>query len=105
MPLEILIHEVTYEEYDEKDRYGNEFKPPITLENVLVQPVSNIKRSGDSDAVAYESLMFFDCVNSKPQDVQFKKKSKISFNGAEMVVNKVNPIYTFNLHHYELELI
>lgn len=105
MPKEILIHEVVYEEYIEKDRHGNSFKEPVTLKNVLVQPVSSIKRAGDVDNKAYDSLMFFDCVNSTPLDVTFTKKSKITFNGETMIVDKVNPIYTFNLHHYELELI
>lgn len=105
MPLEILIHEVQYEEYIEQGRHGNDFKEPITLEQVLVQPVSSIKRTNHADEVAYNSLMFFDCVNSRPSDVTFIKKSKIIFNGETMIVNKVNPIYTFDLHHYEIELI
>lgn len=105
MPLEILIHEVVYEEYMEKDRYGNSFKEPETLTKVLVQPVSNIKRSNTTDSISYKSLMFFDCVNSRPSDVELVKKSKITFNGETMIVDKVNPIYAFSLHHYELELI
>lgn len=105
MPLEVLIHSVAYEEYTEKDRYGNQFKEPVTLENVLVQPASNIKRSDSTEQIAYKALLFFDCVHSLPADVVFKKKSKITFNGEAMIVDKVNPIYTFNLHHYELELI
>lgn len=105
MPLAILIHEVIYEEYAEKERRGKKYKDPVILKNVLVQPASNIKSSNIADQVAYNSLLFFDCVNSKPSDVEFKKQSKITFNGEEMIVNKINPIYTFSLHHYELELI
>lgn len=105
MPLAVLIHEVLYEEYTEKDRYGKNFKKPVTLKNVLVQPASNIKRSNVADQVAYKSLLFFDCVNSKPSAIEFVKKSKITFNGEEMIVDKINPIYAFSLHHYELELI
>ncbi len=104
MPLEILIHAVAYEEYQEKDRYGNQFKEPVTLENVLVQPTSNIKRSNNTDQLAYKALLFFDCVHSSPV-VDFVKKSKITFHGETMIIDKVNPIYTFDLHHYELELI
>lgn len=105
MPLAVLIHEVIYEEYTENDRYGKNHKDPVTLTNVLVQPASNIKRSNVADQIAYKSLMFFDCVNSRPLDINFVKKSKIIFNGEEMIINKINPIYAFNLHHYELELI
>lgn len=104
MPKEMLIHSVTYEEFYE-NRHGQGFKDPIELKHVLIQPVSSIKRSNLSDEVSYNSLLFFDCVNSRPSDITFKKKSRIKFNGESMVVDKVNPIYTFNLHHYELELI
>lgn len=105
MPKEILIHEVIYEEFDESDRYGDQFKEPVTLEYVLVQPTSSIKRSNTTEEVGYNSLMFFDCVNSTPPNVLFTKGSKITHNGDKMIIDKVNPIYTFSLHHYELELI
>lgn len=104
IPLENLIHSVSYEQYQEKDRYGNQFKDPITLEKVLVQPTSNIKRSNNTDQVGYKALMFFDCVHSSP-GVEFVKKSKVTLNGETMIVDKINPIYSFGLHHYELELI
>lgn len=105
MPKAVLIHEVEYAEYTESDRYGKGYKDPVTLTNVLVQPTSNINRSNVVESVAYSSLMFYDCTNSKPQNIEFKKNSKITFNGKEMVINKINPIYTFDLHHIELELI
>lgn len=105
MPKDILIHEVIYEEFVSKGRDGVVYRHPVTLEHVLVQPVSSIKRSGISDEVSFNSLMFFDCVNSTPLGVTFIKKSRITHNGEEMILNKVNPIYAFSLHHYELELI
>lgn len=105
MPKAILVHSVQYKEYVGEDRYGNSFKEPITLKNVLIQPISSIKRNNLGDLVSFNSLMFYDCTNSMPKNITFTKKSIITFNGVEMVVNKVNPIYTFNLHHYELELI
>lgn len=105
MPKAILIHSVEYKEYIGKGRYGKEYKEPITLENVLIQPVSSISRTNAMDSISYNSLMFYDCVNSLPKKVEFKKESIITFNSEEMIINKINPIYTFNLHHYELELI
>lgn len=105
MPKAILIHSVQYKEYVGEDRYGNSFKEPITLKNVLIQPVSATTRGNIGESISFNSLMFYDCTNSIPKDITFTKKSIITFNGEEMVVNKVNPIYTFNLHHYELELI
>lgn len=105
MPKAILIHSVQYKEYIGEDRYGKEYKEPIILEDVLIQPVSSINKSNDINTVAYNSLMFYDCTNSKPRNINFTKDSIIVFNGEEMRINKVNSIYTFKLHHYELELI
>lgn len=75
------------------------------LNNVLVQPVSSVNKSGGTNTVAYNSLMFYDCANSRPSNINFTKESIISFNGEDMEISKVNPIYAFSLHHYELELI
>ena len=105
MPKAILIHSVQYKEYKGEGRYGKEYKEPITLKNVLIQPVSSINKSNDINTVAYNSLMFYDCTNSQPRNINFTKDSIIVFNDEEMRINKVNPIYTFKLHHYELELI
>lgn len=105
IPLAMLIHEAVYIEYEEAGRYGSGFKDAVTLTNVLVQPASSLNNTGTGASVSYNSLMFFDCRNSKPLDVNFVKGSKIIFNGNEKVISKVNPIYTFNLHHYEIELI
>lgn len=105
IPLAMLIHEVIYEQYKGADRYGIAYKEPIILKNVLIQPATSMARGGSGDSVAYNSLLFFDCTNSKPSDIAFVKDSKITFNNQEMILDKINPIYTFNLHHYELELI
>ncbi len=104
IPLDVLIHSVTYEEYDTNNRYGETYKPPITLDKVLVQPASNIKRSNTAEEIIFKSLLFFDCVNSSPK-VTFKEKSKVTFEGETMYIYKVNPCYAFGLHHYEVELV
>lgn len=104
IPLKLLIHSVDYEEYDGTGRHGDKFKPAVTLKNVLVQPVSSINNRGTSEEKAYNSLLFFDVVHSRPA-LTFKEKSRVTFDGQTMIVGKVNPIYAFSLHHYEVELI
>lgn len=105
MPKAILIHSVQYKEYKGEGRYGKEYKEPITLNNVLIQPASSISRTNNVNTVAFNSLMFYDCANSSPKNISFIKESIITLNGQEMEVSRINPIYTFNLHHYELELV
>lgn len=105
LPIDFLIHSVTYEEFVGKGRDRNVYKSSISLQNVLIQPVSSLKRSGLSVENSFKSLMFFDCVNSTPNDIQFVKGSKITFNNQVMYINGITPISAFTLHHYELELI
>lgn len=105
IPSNLLIHEVQYEEYDGLGRYGDDFKPPITLRKVRVEMTSGFMISGTEERRTYNALLFFDAVHSKPTDVVFKKKSKVTYNGETMVVSKVNPVYAFDLHHFEVELM
>ncbi|WP_153124672.1 putative minor capsid protein [Peribacillus tepidiphilus] len=105
IPKRVLIHEVTYEEYAGNDGWGESYKEPVTLSNVLVQSVSNISRSNTAEEKLYKSLLFFDVVNSSASaEFTFKEKSKVTFEGQVMTVAKVNPCYAFTLHHYEVEL-
>ncbi|MBM7585846.1 hypothetical protein JOC86_002388 [Bacillus pakistanensis] len=104
IPVSLLIHEVTYEEPIPDDGWSEEsYKPAITLKNVRVESSSNIKRTNTGEQILYKSLLIVDVVNSSPIP-EFKEKSKVTFNGDVMYVNKVNPIHAFTLHHYEIEL-
>ena len=104
IPLYLLIHTVIYEEYqDNSDGYGEGYKDPVTLRNVRVEPVSSLRRSNTTETQTFNSILFFDMTHSTPQ-VNFVEKSKVTFNGQEMVVSKVNPMYSLKLHHYEIEL-
>ena len=106
IPLPLLIHSVTYEEYAGNSGWGETYLPPVTLENVLVQPVSNISRSNISEEKRYKAILFFDMIHSTPK-VTFKEKSRVTFNGETMTVQKVNTLYALSKtpHHIEVELV
>lgn len=106
IPLPLLIHSVTYEEYAGNDGWGETYLPPVTLENVLVQSVSNISRSNIAEEKRYRAILFFDMTHSKPK-VTFKEKSRVTFNGEIMTVQKVNTLYALSTtpHHIEVELV
>jgi hypothetical protein len=106
IPLHVLIHEVTYEEYAGDDGWGESYKPAVTLKNVLIQPISNITRSNIAEQKNYKAILFFDMTHSMPK-VTFKEKSKVTFNGQTMTVQEVNTLYAFSTvpHHIEVTLI
>jgi hypothetical protein len=106
IPIEILIHEAIYEEMGSNTRYGESYLPPVTLKNVRINYERSIKRTSDTEGKSTKATMFFDLVNSSASgEFEFKEKSKVTFNGMVMQVQKVNPIYASKLHHYEVELI
>ena len=106
IPRRLLIHSVTYEEYAGNDGWGETYLSPVTLENVLVQPVSNISRSNIAEEKRYRAILFFDMTHSTPK-VTFKEKSRVTFNGETMIVQKVNTLYALSTtpHHIEVELV
>lgn len=106
IPPHLLRDTVTYEEYESSERWGDNWKTPVTLMNVRVQPMSSLSVSNIREQSEYKALLFFDAINSK-SDIPFTfiEKSKVTHNGMEYVVNKVTPVHAFTLHHYEAELI
>jgi hypothetical protein len=106
IPKTLLTHEATYEEFLGNGRYGETFLPAVTLKNVRINYERSLKRTQDSEGKNIKATMFFDLVNSRATgDFEFKEKSKLTFQGLVMQVQKINPIYADKLHHYEVELI
>lgn len=112
MPKQVLIHTATYEEFVQGDGFETEdgFKASVMLSNVLLQPSGtstqpNIVRSNTGESMLYNYTLFYDVVNSSANgEFEFKEKSKITFDGKELIVEKVNPIYAFTFHHWEVYL-
>jgi Minor capsid protein len=107
IPINLLIHEVVYEEYlGNPSGLGEEYKDKITLKNVRMDAViSKGKVNGTATSEQYDNqyTMFYDVVHSTPP-VDIVEKSKVTFNGRVFTVTRPNPIYAFTLHHYEAGL-
>lgn len=104
IPKELLIHNITYCERINDDRYGGRFKEPITISNVLVQPSDEIVKTGPNEEKLLKGTLFIDCINSQPA-FELIPQSKITFEDKEMIIQNVKPIYAFKLHHYEVGLV
>lgn len=109
IPLSLLIHEVTYEEYLGSGRYGETYAQPVTLKKVRMEPVLS-QQQRTSATVREQSLdryvLYFDMTYSEPL-VNFKEKSKVTFNGQTYTVAKVSELYAFDStpHHIEVMLL
>ncbi|MBU8773188.1 putative minor capsid protein [Cytobacillus oceanisediminis] len=107
IPKHVLIHTVTYEEWQDGDGINTEsgFKSPVTLSNVRVQALSNIRKNTNSEELLYEAILFYDVVNSSSSAAfNFAEKSRVTFDGKQLLVKKVNPVEALTLHHYEIGL-
>lgn len=112
IPLHMLIHTVEYHEYiGENGEWGgseSSYAEPIILKRVRVQPNERLYNTSTGDSVTFQSILFHDSVNSSPSKQTFKEKSKIVWNGKEMFIKEVEPLYTTNAdrpHHTEVILI
>ncbi|WHY63259.1 putative minor capsid protein [Cytobacillus firmus] len=106
IPRNLLIHEAIYEQFEENARYGVTYLPAVTLKNIRINFEKSFSRAGDTESKSVKALLFFDQKNSCSSGIfEFKEKSKVTFQGVPMQVQRVNPLYTDTLHHYEVELI
>ncbi|QEL88480.1 putative minor capsid protein [Bacillus mycoides] len=111
IPMHMLIHTVEYHEYiGEDDIWGGSsasYAPPVVLKRVRVQPNEKVYITTTGDSVTFQSILFHDSINSEFPNHIFKEKSKIVWNGKEMFIKEVEPLYTTNPnrpHHTELYL-
>lgn len=106
IPRKLLPHTITYEEYTGGDGWENEYAPPITINHVRVEPSTYLKRSANQEEILAKNIVFIDRVNSNPFTV-LKEKGRVTSNGEEYEVHKVDTFYTIgnNVHHLEVELV
>ena len=110
LPISWLIHDIQYEPYLTRDRLGNHvFGEPITIENVrydestahTVQPATEYKLSNNG-------VIFIDYRNSINLPDEFVEKSRITFNGKQLILQRVITCYHPDVNvvrHYELEVV
>lgn len=104
IPIDVLIHTISYERYVGEGRYGEGYDDPIIISNVLVQYAFSVEESGLNQEKNMKALLFIDCTNSSPP-IKLEPRSKVILEGDSMTVKVVKPVYAFSLHHYEIELI
>lgn len=107
IPKSLLIHAVTLYKKGEEDRWGKGDPDYFTeLTYVRMEPSGKIVRDKNNAEIQLAATLFYDCKNSRPQDVAFEVDDIIIFNGMKHQVMLIEPLYdNKRLHHYELGLI
>lgn len=107
IPKKLLIHSAVYAKTDVEDRWGKEtLKDEMKLRFIRLEPSTKIVRDKSGAEIQLAATFFYDCRNSRPQDIEFAVDDIILFNGQKYAVRLVEPLYDGGkLHHYELGLI
>ncbi|VXB51740.1 Minor capsid protein [Exiguobacterium sp. 8H] len=102
----LLIHEITYEEYDENDRYGATYKAPVQVKWVRIEPKRTVMIDANNTEIVSTTLLFVDSLNTSPRFIP-KEQSKITFEGIVYRIQKVNTYYanSIRVHHWEAVLV
>lgn len=107
IPKSLLIHTVMMYKKGEEDRWGKgnpDYGTELTY--VRMEPSGRIVRDKNNAEIQLAAVLFYDCKNSSPRDVEFCVDDIIVFNGMKHKVETVDPLYdNSGLHHYELGLI
>lgn len=108
LPKQWLIHSIEYKEYQGVDDWDSEkFAKPIPISHVRFDDSTVFSRDSNQNKVLADAVIFVDAVHSVPR-IDFKERSKVSFNDKEYTIKKVVPCYypTKNqVRHWELEVI
>lgn len=107
-PVDFLIHSIEYvERIGEDDWQKPIYSDPVTINNVRVDMGSQYSTTGTGKQLLYNGLIFIYNGRSSPM-VDFKEESKVRFNGTEMTITSVIPVYEAyvnELYSIELEVI
>lgn len=107
IPKKLLIHTAELKTVNTNNTWQNEEETGlILLSKIRFEPLSKLVTAKDNRQVTLSAVLFYDCRNSRPKNVEFVSGQKICFNGAEHVIETIEPLYDGDkLHHYELGLI
>ncbi len=109
LPKSWLIHTITYEEYIDKDDWGNPiYDDPIEIKHVRFDNSTVFSRDSTQKKVLADGIVFVDTTNSKPIPDKFIEESRITFNNRTYKLEKIVDCYYPNkneIRHYELEVI
>lgn len=106
IPSALLIHAAKLLPTAKEDAWQNKsYSQPVLLSGIRVEPARQWTMEGQNRRVSHTATLFYDCRNSRPQNVEFQAGGKIVFEGREYTIETVEPLYDGRrLHHIEVGL-
>lgn len=107
---DLLIHSIDYYEKNAENSGGGwggepeEYKEPIVVSNVRVEPKNAIVRTADGEEIQSNTTLFVDKVFSSAANWVYD--SKIVWDGQTFFIKGIDPYYARAdvVHHWEVRL-
>lgn len=105
IPRYLLPHSCTLSEKLTDDGWGGGEQKETELHFVRIEPCRSQRFSLGGDIPEVSARLFYDTVNSFPQDISFKTGGKIIHRNREYTIIKAEEHYTSGeIHHMEVLL-
>ena len=106
IPRYLLIHSCTLKKPTETTVWGNKSSSETELSFVRIEPVRQRAYSLSADMPMLKATLFYDCVTSMPQNVEFATGDTVVFVNDEYIVESVKTFYADGAlpHHLEVML-
>lgn len=109
LPLDYLIHDITYRQYNGKNLDGDEdWDEPVEINHVRVDLTPVYNRTGNDSNLVANGVIYVDGINSLGVPENVTEQSEITFKERKMIVTKAIPNYDpyeDKIHHWEIEVV
>lgn len=107
IPKSLLIHTATYAREASAKRWTEAvLTNRQELQFVRMEKAEKMVRDKNNAEIQTAAILFYDCKNSLPKEMEFAVDDIILFNGQRHKIQSVKVLYDEKrLHHYEIELI
>lgn len=106
IPKSLLIHHASLMQ-EIPGKWGPEgLQRKAELEHIRIETSSKIVRDKNNAEQQLSAMLFFDCRNSSPRDLQFQEDQIVDFHGLKHRIVAIDPLYdNRKLHHYEIGMV
>lgn len=102
-----LIHSATLKTAETRDKWDKVISATdVPLTFIRVDETNKLVQSSTNMEEQLTAIVFYDTINSRPQNVTFVKDQILVYNGDERRIKTIEPMYdNSRLHHYEIGII
>lgn len=107
IPVRLLPHSATYESYIKTVNSCPTYEAGVTLLHVRFESVKQTAMTALGDMKNDRFTLYYDCRNSLPEGISFKKGDRITVGDMALSVRTAKPCYGREaaIHHWEVACV